>query len=71
MDGLIDKRLVQASRRRAPVDEVMCLVDRYRNRPEGWHMKHYYPWHKREGDSRRTTGVKNTLQQAGIGERAL
>ena len=58
MGGLIDKRLVQASRRRAPVDEVMRLVDRYRNRPKGWHVKHYYPWHKREGDSRRTLDLR-------------
>ena len=32
LDGLLDKRLAQASRRRAPVDEVIRLVDRYRNR---------------------------------------
>ena len=29
LDGLIDKRLAQVSHRRAPVDEVMRLVDRY------------------------------------------
>ena len=41
-DGLIDKRLAQVSHRRAPVDEVMRLVDRYRNRRQGWNVKHYY-----------------------------
>ena len=35
LDGLIDKRLVQVSHRRAPVDEVMRLVDRYPNRHQG------------------------------------
>lgn len=30
--GLIDKRLSQISHRRAPVDEVLKLVDRYRTR---------------------------------------
>ena len=32
LDGLIDKRLAQVSHRRAPVDEVMRLVDRNRHR---------------------------------------
>ena len=32
LDGLIDKRLAQDSHRRAPVDAVMRLVDRYRSR---------------------------------------
>ena len=41
LDGLVDKRLAQDSHRRAPVDEVMRLVDRYRNRRQGWNVKHY------------------------------
>ena len=41
LDGLIDKRLAQVSHRRAPVDEVVRLVDRYRNRRQGWNVKHY------------------------------
>ena len=41
MEGVIDKRLNQVSHRRAPVDEVMRLVDRYRNRHEGWDVKHF------------------------------
>ena len=70
LDGLLDKRLAQASRRRVPVDEVMRLVDRYRNRHRGWNVKHYYAWHKREGGQRGYTWVKNTLQQAGAVEQA-
>ena len=35
LDGLIDKRLAQVSHRRAPVDEVMRLVDRYHNPSAG------------------------------------
>ena len=58
LDGLIDKRLAQVSHRRAPVDEVMRLVDRYRNRHQGWNVKRYTA---REGGSRSTTWVKNTL----------
>ena len=70
LDGLIDKRLAQVSYRRAPVDEVMCLVDRYCNRYQGWNVKHYYAWYKREGGSRSYTWVKNTLQQAGVVKKA-
>ena len=42
LDGLMDKRMSQVSHRRAPVDEVMRLVDRYRNRHRDWNVKHYY-----------------------------
>ena len=61
LDGLIDKRLAQVSPRRAPVDEVIRRVDRHRSRHQGWNVKHYTARHKREGGSRRTTWVKNTL----------
>ena len=70
LDGLIDKRMSQVSRRRAPVDEVMRLVDRYRNRHRGWNVKHYYAWYKREGGQRSYTWVKNTLQNAGVVKKA-
>ena len=40
----IDKRLAQVSHRRAPVDEVMRRVDRYRNRHQGWNVKHCVPF---------------------------
>jgi len=70
LDGLIDKRLSQVSCRRAPVDEVMRMVDRYRNRHRGWNVKHYYSWYKREGGTRSYTWVKNSLQKAGAVEKA-
>ena len=34
LEGLIDQRLEQVSHRRAPVDEVMRLVETYRSRHE-------------------------------------
>ena len=70
LEGLLDKRLAQASHRRAPVDEVVRLVDRYRNRHRGWNVKHYYAWYKREGGQRSYTWVKNRLQQAGAVKKA-
>ena len=70
LDGLIDRRLEQASNRRAPVDEVMALVDRYRNRHTGWNVKHFHSWYKREGGTRSYTWVKNRLQEAKLVPRA-
>jgi transposase len=66
MDGLLDKRLTQASARKAPVDEVMALVERYRKRHQGWNVRHYHSWYKRQGGTRSYTWVKNELQKAKV-----
>lgn len=65
LDGLIDKRLTQASARKAPVDEVMALADRYRARHQGWTAKHFHSWYRREGGTRSYSWVKKTLQEKG------
>lgn len=70
LEGLIDKRLGQVSHRRAPVDEVMRLVDSYRSRHEGWNAKHFHAWYRRDGGTRSYTWVKNQLQEAGVMKRA-
>lgn len=70
LDGLLDKRLTQVSHRRAPVDEVLRLVDRYRRRHDGWNVKHYYSWYRRDGGTRSYSWVKNTLQGAGVVKKA-
>ena len=71
IDGLIDKRLSQLSHLRAPVDEVMELVDLYRTDYPGWNTKHFHTWYVREhGGNRSYTWVKNQLQQAGAVIRA-
>ena len=63
LDGLVDKRLSQVSHRRAPVDEVMNLADLYRNRYEGFNVKHFYHFYKHHHKGHRSyTWVKNTLQ---------
>jgi transposase len=64
MDGLIDKRLTQSSARKAPVDEVLTLVDRYRSRHQGWNVKHFHAWYQRDGGTRSYSWVKNQLQTA-------
>ena len=66
MEGLNDKRLTQASHRRAPVDEVLRVMDRYRSSYRGWNVKHFYSWYTREGGKRSYTWVKNTLQRQGM-----
>ena len=66
MDALHDKRLTQRSHKRAPIDEVIGLVDLYRKGYIGWNVKHFHTWYAREHDGQRGyTWVKNRLQQAG------
>lgn len=66
LEGLIDRRLGQLSHRRAPVDEVMALIERYRSRFEGWNVKHFHAWYRRAGGRRSYTWVKNRLQEAAL-----
>ncbi|MHB8123520.1 MAG: ISNCY family transposase [Desulfuromonadaceae bacterium] len=64
LEGLADKRLTQVSQRRAPVDEVIALVDLYRSRHQGWNVSHFHDWYSKQGGPRSYTWVKNQLQQA-------
>jgi transposase len=70
LDGLIDQRLEQVSQRRAPVDEVIGVTERYRDRHAGWSAKHFYAWYRRDGGTRSYTWVKSRLQEAGLVLRA-
>ena len=63
LDGLIDRRLEQASNRQAPVDEAMALIDEYRRRYTGWNVKHFHSLYKRTGGTRSYTWVKRRLQE--------
>jgi transposase len=62
LEGLLDKRLSQASSRRAPVDEVIAVTDLYVRRHQGWNAKHFYSWYQKDGGQRSYTWVKNILQ---------
>ena len=64
LKGLLDKRLSQASHRRAPVDEIMALEEKYQNGYPGWNVRHFHLWYLREGGKRSYTWVKNKLQDA-------
>jgi transposase len=64
LDGLADKRLIQVSHRRAPVDEVISLLDLYRSQYMGWNAQHFHDWYTDHGGSRSYSWVKGQLQQA-------
>lgn len=70
LEGLNDRRLSQASARRAPVDEVMALLSRYKTRHRGWNVKHFHSFYKRDGGQRSYTWVKKELQKAQLVSRA-
>lgn len=71
LDGLVDKRLSQVSHRRAPVDEVLRLEALYRERYDGWNVKHFHSFYRRRhGGQRSYSWVKSRLQAAGLVERA-
>jgi len=70
LDGLIDLRLEQVSHRRAPVDEVMSLTERYRKNHRGWNVKHFHSWYRRDGGTRSYTWVKQRLQESGLVKKA-
>jgi len=66
MEGLFDKRISQASHRRAPVDEVMRLEAQYQGGYRGWNARHFYHRYERDGGKRSYTWVKSRLQEAGL-----
>lgn len=66
LDGLLDKRLTHESARKAPADEAMALVDRYRSQHKGWNVMHFHAWYQRDGGTRSYSWVKNQLQAAQV-----
>jgi transposase len=47
LDGLIDKRLEQVLTCRAPLDEVLRLEALYKERYDGWNVKHFNAFYRR------------------------
>lgn len=66
LEGLSDKRLTNVSPRKAPIDEVMGVVEKYKKSHEGWSAKHFYAWYRRDGGSRSYTWVKSRLQEGAM-----
>ena len=69
-DGLSDKRKTRASHRRAPPDEARRLVEHYRRSHKGRSVRQFHAWYSRGGGTRSYAWVKNTLQAAGVVEKA-
>ena len=63
--GLQDKRLTQASCRRAPVDEVLEVARQYESY-RGWSVRHFYGKYREAQGRRSYTWVKNSLQRQGM-----
>ena len=67
LDGLLDKRMSEVSARRAPTDEVLKTEMLYRERYDGWNVKHFYSHYRRDHAGKRSyTWVKTVLQRAGL-----
>ncbi|MBM3301244.1 MAG: ISNCY family transposase [Deltaproteobacteria bacterium] len=65
MEGLLDRRLTQASSRLAPVDEVLEVARQY-ERYRGWSVRHFYGRYREAEGKRGYTWVKNSLQRQGL-----
>ena len=69
LDGLVDKRLTQVSHRKAPVDEVLRLEALYKQRYDGWTVKHFFERYQDEHQGTRSYNwVRKTLQSAQLVE---
>ena len=66
LDGLSDRRLEQAGNRAAPLDEVFAMQESYRQRHQGWNVRHFHTWYTRDGGGRSYSWVKKHLQAAGL-----
>jgi hypothetical protein len=66
LDGLLDKRLSQISKRRASGAEVDQVVQLYKNGFAGWNVAHFHSKYKAEfAGSRSYSWLKDVLQGAG------
>lgn len=67
LEGLMDKRISQVSSRKAPVDEVLRLEALYKERYDGWTVKHFFERYQDEHQGQRSyTWVKSRLQASGL-----
>ena len=67
LDGLLDKRLSQISKRRAGVEEVDWVVQTYKSGFAGWNVAHFHSKYRSELQGARSySWVKTVLQGAGL-----
>jgi len=71
LDGLLDKRLSQISKRRASGAEVDKVVQTYRNGFAGWNVAHFHSKYRSEMQGTRSySWLKTVLQGAGLARTA-
>jgi hypothetical protein len=71
LEGLLDKRLSQISKRRASTGEVDRVVQTYRSGFAGWNVAHFHSKYRTEFKGARSySWVKTVLQGAGLARRA-
>ena len=67
LEGLLDKRLSQISKRRASAAEVDQVVQLYKSSFAGWNVAHFHSKYKAEGTGVRSySWIKSVLQGAGV-----
>ncbi len=64
-EGLVDRRSLGSSPRRAPADEIADVVNSYNTQHEGWNVKQFYNWYRSTGGERSYNWVRIRLQEAG------
>ena len=71
LEGLLDKRLSQISKRRASVAEVDRVVPTYKSGFADWNVAHFHSKYRSEcGGTRSYSWLKTVLQGAGLARRA-
>jgi transposase len=63
-EGRMDRRQ-GSTNRAAPADEVVAMQEPYRQRHQGWNVRHFHEWYRRDGGPRSNSWVKKHLQAAG------
>jgi transposase len=67
LDGLLDKRLSQVSKRRASAGEVDQVMALYKSGFDGWNLSHFHSKYKTEFKGQRSySWLKSVLQGAGV-----
>jgi len=67
LEGSMDKRISEVSSRKAPVDEVLRMETLYKERYDGWSVKHFFERYQDEHQGRRScTWVKSRLQESDL-----
>ena len=71
LEGLLDKRLSQISKRRAGLAEVDQVVQTYKSGFAGWNVAHFHSKYRSEFQGTRSySWVKTVLQGAGLAKKA-